>query len=141
MDTGVVPEFGRCVPYFEQVLGGFPGKRVLSLGCDDGVVAQELSASGAEVVTIDHRSSSAEAFEGHESFDAVIVIDAFEQFEDIDDLIAACARVLRAGGVLGFVTSNHRLGGFELAERLAAQGLPTADITVAGLYLGYAVKP
>ncbi len=136
-----MPELGPCVPYFEQVLGGFPGKRVLSLECADGLIAQELAASGAEVVSIDHRATSAEAFEGHESFDAVIVVDAFEQTGDIDALIAACARVLRAGGVLGFVTSNHRLGGFELAERFAGQGLPTADITVAGHYQGYAVKP
>jgi predicted TPR repeat methyltransferase len=80
-----VPELGPCSPYFEQVLGGFPGKRILSLGCGDGLIAQELAASGAEVVTVDHRATSAEAFEGHESFDAVIVVGAFEQIEDIAD--------------------------------------------------------
>ena len=165
------------VPYFERVLDGFSGKRILDVGCGGGIFAEPLAAAGASVVgidssarsidrarehaaqaglEIDYRVASTETFESEERFDAVISIDMLEHVQDLDAAIAACARALRPGGVLGFVTLHQTLDAFELAERLAAQGLPTADITgftvdsgepEAGnattpqaSYLGYAVK-
>ena len=196
---------GIRVPYFERVLGGFSGKRILDVGCGGGIFAEPLAAAGASVVGIDpsvrsieaarehaarsgldveYRVASAETFQSDERFDAVMAVDVLEHVENLDATIAACARALRPGGVLGFLTHNQTLEAFdlyvwqaeyelgvipkgthdfhkfirpdELAERLAAQGLPTAEVTGFRLdlerreavpaptpqvsYLGYAVK-
>jgi 2-polyprenyl-6-hydroxyphenyl methylase/3-demethylubiquinone-9 3-methyltransferase len=193
------------VPYFERVLGGFAGTRILDIGCGGGVFAEPLAAAGASVVgidpsvlsihaarehaaqeglDIDYRVALAETFETDDRFDAVMAVDVLEHVEDLDATLAAGARVLKPGGILGFLTHNQTLEAFvlyvwqgeyqigfipkgnhdfhkfirpdELAERLAALGLQTADIsgitfdlekvqavhaqTPQTSYLGYAVK-
>jgi 2-polyprenyl-6-hydroxyphenyl methylase/3-demethylubiquinone-9 3-methyltransferase len=193
------------VPYFERVLRGFAGKRILDIGCGGGVFAEPLAAAGASVVgidpsvlsihaarehaaqeglDIDYRVALAETFETDDRFDAVMAVDVLEHVEDLDATLAAGARVLKPGGILGFLTHNQTLEAFvlyiwqgeyqigfipkgdhdfhkfirpdELAERLAALGLQTADIsgitfdlekaqavhaqTPQTSYLGYAVK-
>ena len=196
---------GLRVPYFERVLRGFSGKRILDVGCGGGIFAEPLAAAGASVVGIDpsarsieaprehaarsglevdYRVASAETFQSDERFDAVMAVDVLEHVEDLDAAIAACASAVRPGGVFGFVTHNQTFEAFELyvwrgeyefgvipkgthdfhkfirpdelAECLAAQGLPTAEITgfrfdperleavpaptLQVSYLGYAVK-
>lgn len=166
------------VPYFERVLGGFAGKRILDIGCGGGIFTEPLAAAGATIVgidpsslsidaarehatqhglEIDYRVSLAETFETDERFDAVMAVDVLEHVEDLDTTLAACARVLKPGGVFGFLTHNQTLEAFELyiwkgeyeigfipkgnhdfhkfirpdelSERLAALGLQTADIS------------
>jgi 2-polyprenyl-6-hydroxyphenyl methylase / 3-demethylubiquinone-9 3-methyltransferase len=193
------------VPYFERALGGFAGKRILDIGCGGGIFAEPLAAAGASVVgidpsewslevarehaaqqqlEIDYRVAYAETFDTDERFDAVMAVDVLEHVDDVDATLAASARMLKPGGLFGFLTHNQTLEAFELyiwkgeyelgfipkgnhdfhkflrpdelSERLAAQGLQTADIT--GLtfdldnphavltetttisYLGYAIK-
>jgi 2-polyprenyl-6-hydroxyphenyl methylase/3-demethylubiquinone-9 3-methyltransferase len=193
------------VPYFERALSGFAGKRILDIGCGGGIFAEPLAAAGASVVGIDpsersieaarqhathqglgieYRVAYAETFDTDERFDAVLAVDVLEHVDDVDATLAASARVLKPGGLFGFLTHNQTLEAFELyiwngeyelgfipkgnhdfhkflrpdelSERLAAQGLQTADIT--GLtfdldnpravlaetttisYLGYAIK-
>jgi len=123
------------VPYFERVLGGFAGKRVLDVGCGGGVFAEPMAAAGASVVgidpsvrslesarehaaqvalDIDYRVADAETFETDERFDAVMAVDVLEHVEDLDATLAACSRVLEPGGVFGFLTHNQTLEAFDL---------------------------
>jgi 2-polyprenyl-6-hydroxyphenyl methylase / 3-demethylubiquinone-9 3-methyltransferase len=106
---------------------------------------------------IDYRVAYAEAIDSDESFDAVMAVDVLEHVDDVDATLAASARVLSPGGLFGFLTHNQTLEAFELyvwkgeyelgfipkgnhdfhkflrpdelSERLAVQGLQTADIT------------
>jgi 2-polyprenyl-6-hydroxyphenyl methylase/3-demethylubiquinone-9 3-methyltransferase len=123
------------VPYFEQVLGGFTGKRILDIGCGGGIFTEALARGGAEVVAfdaserslqaarehareaglrIDYRVSTAEEFDpGDQPFDAVMAVDVLEHVEDIDATIAMAASALPSGGVFGFLTHNQTLAAFE----------------------------
>ena len=165
------------VPYFERVLDGFDGKSVLDVGCGGGIFAEALARGGARVVGIDASERSLESARTHaaeqgldidycyaraeefvpdERFDAVMAVDVLEHVEDVDRTLDACARALRPGGVLGFLThsqtpeafteliwkgeyeigfipkGNHDFHKFltpeDLNERLAARGLRTQDI-------------
>ena len=53
------------VPYFEQTLGGYAGKRILDIGCGGGIFAEAAARMGAEVVAIDPSKRSIEAAEEH----------------------------------------------------------------------------
>ncbi|MDX6644987.1 MAG: 2-polyprenyl-6-hydroxyphenyl methylase / 3-demethylubiquinone-9 3-methyltransferase [Miltoncostaeaceae bacterium] len=122
------------VPYFEQVLGGFAGKRILDVGCGGGIFSEALARGGASVVAfdasprsleaaiaharesgleIDYRHALAESFEPGEQFDAVMAVDVLEHVADVDAALDTCARALRPGGVFGFLTHNQTLRAFE----------------------------
>lgn len=165
------------VPYFERALGGFDGKAILDVGCGGGIFAEALAGGGARVVgidaserslesarahaaeqglDIDYRYARAEEFDDDDGFDAVMAVDVLEHVEDVERTLDACARALRPGGVLGFLThnqtpeafseliwkgeyeigfipkGNHDFHNFlapeDLNERLAARGLRTQDI-------------
>jgi 2-polyprenyl-6-hydroxyphenyl methylase/3-demethylubiquinone-9 3-methyltransferase len=123
------------VPYFEQVLGGFAGKRILDIGCGGGVFSESLARGGAEVVAfdasprslqaakehareaalqIDYHLARAEEFDpGDQQFDAVMAVDVLEHVEDVNATIAMAAAALRPRGVFGFLTHNQTLAAFE----------------------------
>jgi 2-polyprenyl-6-hydroxyphenyl methylase/3-demethylubiquinone-9 3-methyltransferase len=123
------------VPYFEQVLGGYGGKRILDIGCGGGIFTEALVRGGASVVAfdaserslqaakdhardaglqIDYRLSTAEEFDpGEEPYDAVMAVDVLEHVEDVDATVAMAARALKPGGVFGFLTHNQTLAAFE----------------------------
>lgn len=122
------------VPYFEEVLGGFAGNRILDVGCGGGIFTEPLARGGASVVAIDaspgsvqgasehaahagldidYRVALAETFEPGEQFDAVMAVDVLEHVEDVDATLAMCARALKSGGILGFLTHNQTLKAFE----------------------------
>lgn len=123
------------VPYFEQILGGYAGKRMLDIGCGGGIFTEALARRGADVVAfdaserslqaakdhareaglyIDYRLCAAEEFDpGEEPFDAVMAVDVLEHVEDVDQTVAMAARALKPGGALGFLTHNQTLAAFE----------------------------
>jgi 2-polyprenyl-6-hydroxyphenyl methylase/3-demethylubiquinone-9 3-methyltransferase len=123
------------VPYFEQILGGFHGKRILDIGCGGGVFTEALARGGANVVAfdaserslnaakdharkaglqIDYRLCKAEEFDpGEEPYDAVMAVDVLEHVEDVDATIALAAGALKPEGVFGFLTHNQTLAAFE----------------------------
>jgi 2-polyprenyl-6-hydroxyphenyl methylase/3-demethylubiquinone-9 3-methyltransferase len=122
------------VPYFEQALGGFTGKRMLDVGCGGGVFSEALARGGASVVAfdasprsleaaieharqsgleIDYRHAFAETFEPGEQFDAVMAVDVLEHVADVDATLDMCAGALKPGGLFGFLTHNQTLKAFE----------------------------
>jgi 2-polyprenyl-6-hydroxyphenyl methylase/3-demethylubiquinone-9 3-methyltransferase len=120
-------------PYFEQALGGYSGKCILDIGCGGGIFAESAARAGAQVVAIDPSKRSIEAAEEHarqqglaidyrfayaekfntdEQFDAVFAVDVLEHVEDLDATLDTCARVLKPGGLFGFLTHNQTLEAF-----------------------------
>jgi 2-polyprenyl-6-hydroxyphenyl methylase/3-demethylubiquinone-9 3-methyltransferase len=122
------------VPYFERVLGGYAGKRILDVGCGGGVFSEALARAGAHVLVfdasersleaarehareagleIDYRLALAEQFEPDATFDVVTAVDVLEHVEDVDATLDMCASALVPGGVFGFLTHNQTLEAFE----------------------------
>ncbi len=101
------------VPYFDDVLGGFAGKRILDVGCGDGVLSLKIIDRGAEVVGVDSSSELVEAaraagvyaelidaadMEFDRSFDAAFTNAALHWMLDKVRVAAAIFRALRLGG-------------------------------------------
>jgi 2-polyprenyl-6-hydroxyphenyl methylase/3-demethylubiquinone-9 3-methyltransferase len=122
------------VPYFEEVLGGFAGKRILDIGCGGGVFSEALARGGAQVVAFDasersleaarehaesaglqieYRVARAEDFVPEGEFDAVMAVDILEHVDDVDATLEMAAAALASGGTLGFLTHNQTLAAFE----------------------------
>lgn len=122
------------VPYFERVLGGYAGKRILDVGCGGGVFSEALARAGAHVLgfdasersleaarehareaglEIDYRLALAEDFKPDRTFDVVTAVDVLEHVEDVDGTLDMCASALKPGGVFGFLTHNQTLDAFE----------------------------
>ena len=164
-------------PYFEQALGGYAGKHILDVGCGGGIFAESAARAGAKVMAIDpskrsietaeeharrqgleidYRFAHAETFKTDEMFDAVFAVDVLEHVADLDAALDTCARVLKPGGLFGFLTHNQTLEAFtlliwegeyhlgfipkgnhdfhkfirpeDLKERLAKRGLRTVEV-------------
>jgi len=89
------------------------GERILDLGCGDGVLTQDLLASGADVVAVDGspqmvgaavargvaaRVMDARALTFTAEFDAVFSNAVLHWIPDADAVLAGVARALRPGG-------------------------------------------
>lgn len=99
--------------------------RVLDLACGEGIVAREISKSGAEVygadispelITMAQKKGGVETyhvaaadklnFAKDHSFDAVVCVLALQNMNNIEAVFAECARVLTKDGRFIFVL-NH----------------------------------
>jgi 2-polyprenyl-6-hydroxyphenyl methylase/3-demethylubiquinone-9 3-methyltransferase len=105
------------------------GLRVLDVGCGGGLLAEEFARLGCAVTGVDPSQESLTAARAHaagqglaieyrsgrgealpfmaESFDVVYCCDVLEHVDDLRQVIAESARVLRAGGVYLFDTINR----------------------------------
>lgn len=118
------------------------GKTVLDLGCAGGFMAEALAEKGAHVTGIDPAAQAIEAARahaasaGHEiqydvgvgeslpyddgTFDYVVCVDVLEHVQDLDQVLAEVARVLRPGALFLFDTINRtpiaRLATITVAE-------------------------
>ncbi len=112
--------------------------RVVDVGCGGGILAEALHRSGARVtgidlselslavarrhaerggLDIDYRLLAAEDLVHHEagSFDAVTCMEMLEHVPHPERVIAACAGLLKPGGVAFFSTINRTLKAFAFA--------------------------
>jgi 2-polyprenyl-6-hydroxyphenyl methylase / 3-demethylubiquinone-9 3-methyltransferase len=113
------------------------GKRVLDVGCGGGILTESLAQAGADACGIDlstellevaklhalgsglainYQLVSAEAYaqEFPEQFDAITCMEMLEHVPDPAAVIAACARLLKPGGVLVLSTLNRTPKAFAL---------------------------
>jgi 2-polyprenyl-6-hydroxyphenyl methylase / 3-demethylubiquinone-9 3-methyltransferase len=110
--------------------GDLAGKRVLDVGCGGGILTEAMARSGAKVtgidlsdkalsvarlhqlesgVKVDYRLIAAEALVAEEpaGFDVVTCMELLEHVPDPASLVAACAGLVKAGGLIVFSTINR----------------------------------
>ncbi len=107
------------------------GLRALDVGCGGGLLAEEFARLGCQVTGIDPSAPSIETARTHASqmglaiayqvgmgeqlpfadasFDLVYCCDVLEHVNDLEQVIAETARVLKPGGVYCFDTINRTL--------------------------------
>jgi len=106
------------------------GKRVLDVGCGGGILAEAMARRGAEVTGIDlgekglrvaelhllesrlpvkyERVSAEDLAASHAgAFDVVTCMELLEHVPEPAGMVAACARLVRPGGVVFFSTINR----------------------------------
>lgn len=113
------------------------GLRLLDIGCGGGLVCEPMARLGAAVVgadasyentgaasahaqaqglAIDYRHTSAEALaEAGEPFDIVLNLEVIEHVADRGAFLAACAQLLKPGGIMILATLNRTLKAYGLA--------------------------
>jgi len=112
--------------------------RVLDVGCGGGLLAEGMAGLGAEVTGIDrsvkalsvatlhaqqngidvrYEASDAEswALEHAGSYDVVTCLEVLEHVPDVPRTVAACAAMLKPGGLFFFATLNRTPKAFLLA--------------------------
>jgi len=128
-----------CTFYGRDGRGPLPlkGLRLLDIGCGGGLVCEPMTRLGAAVtgadasrenisaasihaqaqgLTIDYRHSSAEELaEAGELFDIVLNLEVLEHVADRSAFLAACAHLLKPGGIMILATLNRTLKAYGLA--------------------------
>ncbi len=107
------------------------GKRIVDVGCGGGILTEGLATQGADALGIDlseelidvaelhglesgvnthYQKISAEALaqEQPESFDHVTCMEMLEHVPDPGSIIAACAMMVKPGGMVFFSTLNRK---------------------------------
>jgi 2-polyprenyl-6-hydroxyphenyl methylase/3-demethylubiquinone-9 3-methyltransferase len=115
-----------------------PGSKVLDVGCGGGILAESMAGKGAKVTGIDmaekplgvarlhqaesgtnveYRQSTAEALadECAGAFDVVTCLEMLEHVPSPQNVIAACARLVKPGGDVFFSTINRNPKSFLFA--------------------------
>ena len=122
------------------------GARVLDLGCGGGILTEALAAAGADVLGIDaageqveiarlharengsgahyrHVDSADLAREVPGTFDAICCMEMLEHVPAPEEILVACATLLKPGGQLFLSTINRNARSFALAIVMAEQVL------------------
>lgn len=114
------------------------GRRIVDVGCGGGILTEGLARNAAKVLGIDlsqelidvadlhglesginaeYRKISAEALadEQPESFDHVTCMEMLEHVPDPVSIVAACAQLVKPGGMVFFSTLNRKPKAYLLA--------------------------
>jgi 2-polyprenyl-6-hydroxyphenyl methylase/3-demethylubiquinone-9 3-methyltransferase len=116
--------------YIARRSGGLEGKHALDVGCGGGILAEAMATAGAKIigidlsdkalsvarlhqlesgVEVDYRLISAEALAAEQpgSFDIVTCMELLEHVPEPASTIAACATLVKPGGLVVFSTINR----------------------------------
>lgn len=115
----------------------YSGLRILDVGCGVGLVAEPIARLGADIVAIDPSQQNIEAARHHaeaggldidyrattaeelaqsgDAFDVVTALEVVEHVTDVPAFVAACAAMVRPGGVMIAATINRTAKAFALA--------------------------
>ena len=115
----------------------FEGLRLLDIGCGGGLLSEPMCRLGAAVtgadagdrniatasvhaheqgLDIDYRCTTAEALaEAGERFDVILNMEVIEHVADRDAFLAACAALLKPGGLMIVATMNRTVKALGLA--------------------------
>jgi len=129
--------------WIDRMAQGLSGKRVVDVGCGGGILTEAMAARGAVALGIDlgekalgvaqlhklesgaiveYRRVSAEALaiEAPASFDVVTCMELLEHVPAPGDIVAACAKLAKPGGVVVVSTINRNAKAYAFAV-LAAE--------------------
>jgi 2-polyprenyl-6-hydroxyphenyl methylase/3-demethylubiquinone-9 3-methyltransferase len=124
--------------YIDRRCGSLSGKRTVDVGCGGGILTEAMARAGANVigidlsekalavarlhqlesgVEVDYRAIAAEALAAQEpaSFDVVTCMELLEHVPDPASTVAACAKLIRPGGLAVFSTINRNPKAYLLA--------------------------
>ena len=116
--------------YIARRSQGLSGKSALDVGCGGGILAEAMAAAGANVtgidlsdkalavaqlhrlesgVAVDYRLIAAEAFAAERpgAFDLVTCMEMLEHVPQPASTVAACATLVKPGGLVVFATINR----------------------------------
>lgn len=116
--------------WISDLCGGLAHKKVLDVGCGGGILTEAMARAGGEVTGIDlsekaltvaklhalesevpvtYELTSAEAFasEHPEAFDVVTCMEMLEHVPEPASIVAACAALIKPGGMVFFATLNR----------------------------------
>ncbi|PTW59158.1 3-demethylubiquinone-9 3-methyltransferase [Breoghania corrubedonensis] len=115
----------------------FKGLRFLDIGCGGGLLCEPMTRLGAEVIgvdpspvnievarlhaersglQIDYRATTAEDLAAAgERFDVVLNMEVVEHVADVPVYLAACAQLVKPGGLMFVATINRTLKAYALA--------------------------
>jgi len=124
--------------YIAQRAHGLTGKTALDVGCGGGILAESMATAGATVtgidlsdkalavaqlhrlesgVEVDYRLIGAEAFAAERpgAFDVVTCMEILEHVPQPASTVAACATLVKPGGLVVFSTINRNPKAYLLA--------------------------
>jgi len=116
--------------WIEQQAGSVRGRAVADIGCGGGILAEAMARHGGHVVGIDLAADAIDAARAHaqadgigvdyrlldaeslaaqapRAFDVVTCMEMLEHVPDPRAIVAACARLLRPGGIAVLSTINR----------------------------------
>ena len=116
--------------YLDDHAGGLAGKRIADVGCGGGILTEALARRGAQVtgldlsdkalgvarlhaagaaLAIDYRLQSVESLAAEQpaTFDVVACMEMLEHVPHPQQAVAACASLLKPGGLAVFSTINR----------------------------------
>jgi 2-polyprenyl-6-hydroxyphenyl methylase/3-demethylubiquinone-9 3-methyltransferase len=116
--------------WIERIADGLAGKRIADVGCGGGILAESMAQRGGAVTgidlstkaigvarlhqyesgsTVDYRHAAAEALalEQPGAFDVVACLELLEHVPEPASTVAACAALVKPGGIVVFSTLNR----------------------------------